>query len=384
MTQEVSSWNSHKSYRRRKREVPAERLSKREQAAVSRIVERIRETFHAACPPSHLAQSNLEVAYHSITIDFECGYCGEGQHLKIPKADPKARDIVEVSSDAFSRRAARREFEALKWRQEFSRPLGEEFGAVEPLACWEDLSAVVTRRLRGLDLYEVCRQDARPWRRYLTSDVAKLLQGCGAWLGLLHSRTARPAPATCSPQSILEALQPNLELLAQWGLPLSLAENFQARLSRLNLDLPCPVATCMSGFQVRNVFVTGGKLIFLDPEDLAEGHTLQNVASFLVSLELLFWGTPWFLLPLPLRNQMREAFLEGYGANAPFDTRALWLWEIKQFVVYWKCAYRVLANKGYPRPVSFLVRKIYIDRFYSKAVMNRLEALVGQLPHQYE
>ena len=182
----------------------------------------------------------------------------------------------------------------------------------------------------------------------------------------------------------LEALQPNLELLAQWGLPLSLAENFQARLSRLNLDLPCPVATCMSGFQVRNVFVTGGKLIFLDPEDLAEGHTLQNVASFLVSLELLFWGTPWFLLPLPLRNQMREAFLEGYGANAPFDTRALWLWEIKQFVVYWKCAYRVLANKGYPRPVSFLVRKIYIDRFYSKAVMNRLEALVGQLPHQYE
>jgi hypothetical protein len=377
MTPEVSSWNSRKSYRRRKREVPAERLSKLEQAAVSRIVERIREAFHAECPPSHLAQSNPEVSYWSIAIDFECGYCGEGQHLKIPKSDRNVRDIVEVSSDALSRRAAQKEFEALKWLQEFSRALGEQFGSVEPLACWEDLSAIVTRRLRGRDLYELCREDARPWRRYLTTDVGKLLQGCGAWLRLLHSRTASPAPAKCCPQGILKALQPDLELLGQWGLPPSLAENFQARLSRLNFNLPCPVATCMSGFEVRNVFVSGGKLIFLDPGDLAEGHALQDAARFLVSLEVLFSGTPWFLLPLPLRNHMREAFLEGYRANAPLDIRALWLWEIKQLVWYWKEAYAVLAIKNFSRPVSSLVRKFYIDRFYSKAVLSRLEALGG-------
>jgi len=365
------------SARSRKGSVPDEDFRESTLRCRDEIVDRIRASFHASCPPTSLRVGGLEASYWSLVFRVGCLECGTGQFVKVPKAEWHDWDIVTITSDHQSLKMAQNEFRSLEELYAFSSGLEDAFGAIKPLAYWPEYNAIITELAYGRDLYELCREDTPLWRQGLSPSTKGLLRDCGVWLSMFHQSRSILGPRNCVPADTLTSVDIDIQFMLKNGLPRSMAASLRDRLRNLHTPFACRRARSVSGFEVRNVLVSEGRLIILDPGEIQEGCVFDDVARFLVSLDALYWGTPRFLLPLPLGKEMRDAFLEGYRAYAPLDAHALWLGEIKQFVWYWKEAYAVLAIKDYSRPVRSLVRKLYIDRFYSKAVINRLEALGG-------
>lgn len=201
------------------------------------------------------------------------------------------------------------------------RDVDPAYSVPRPLLVDEPLGAIVIERACGRALDELIREGKRSDAG--AERLVPLLRRTGTWLRLMqkHTRTNDdPAPLLAS---ILELARIDLDVVAKsdWLIRWR-RKRIAAALESLAARVKSGVAGHHGDYWPGNIFLDENRVEVIDFEGYRLGLPLEDVAYFLVQLDLLF---PRFRRRLP---PLREAFLDGYFGSAPRDEDALRLFTL--------------------------------------------------------
>lgn len=330
--------------------------------------------FHEPCsqPPG---RGPVEIDYWSIS--YRVTFPERSLFVKIPKVDMCQADLSLIVADPGAQESARTEFDG------FSQIYGirdwpKGCAAVRPLEYVPSFNSIITEFVPSNDLFRQCRHAAIGGGLAVvpsSGSVPISLGRCGAWLR--HFQRAHECEGTVrvsSEQLLVEMENWARQIQCLCIRPRKL-DALLARLERSRWSHEIDTARTCEGFEVRNIIVDPhGTVRLVDPGRISWGSGLEDVAHFLVSLTMLFWGTSRLWLGIPMSRPYRHAFLNGW---APRDRRpkpsTLAWFETRELFRQWLEAYRVLSRKPYPRTLGRFLRAVYVDAFF----LNRITQTVA-------
>ena len=138
-----------------------------------------------------------------------------------------------------------------------------------------------------------------------------------------------------------------------------------------------PETVSLKGLDVRNLMLDqDGGLVFLDPGAIKPAPREADLARFVLTLRILYWGSPKFPVGKEICPATEEAFLEGYGREQ-VDREVLAWYMVKEVAKHWRMAHVAVDVKDWPSPFSLLVRRLYIDRQYRRKLDHSIRALTA-------
>jgi hypothetical protein len=298
----------------------------------------------------------------------------DGVYVKLPKMrlifDRGDAILPLAPSDHL---AAQHEYESLAYLDDVLTAAPVRF--VRPRGFLDDVGAVITERIRGADAFH----DLREWDRRATrgdagarARIASTMRGIGESVALFHQADASPSQVDMGAHAA--KLRRIIDDLEGFGVRSQALQRVRATLDRRH-DAPATMATpALKGIDVRNLLWTQqGGAVFLDPGAMKRSVREADIARFLFTYEILYWGAPSFLLGATPRPEGAQAFLEGYGyQGAP---RALTWFMLKEALKHWRMAYVAVQVKSWPAPMKRVLERAYIDRFYERLTARTLAAL---------
>jgi hypothetical protein len=310
-----------------------------------------------------LVPGHVDIDYWSLTFPIQCKGPGGDRSffVKIPTSGAQA-DTLGGALDDDSRRQGRAEFETLRLLWSFAQ--SHELTAVRPLAYLDRTNAILTDFVAAEELYVICRWATLGSRRS-RARASDALAATGAWLRKFHDAQ--------EPGSQKAEFDFKSELLVRFE---SLNERaVQLHLVRAVWDQLCaaPIrpgtwrtVPSLPEFQVRNVMVGTDGIYPVDTGEPRPRPAEADLARFVVSMAMILWGSPLFLLGRQPDSELIGSFLNGYG-RPDFGSKALDRWLLGlEWLREWQDAYFVLDRvKSYPMPLRKLVAWLYIDRPFS-------------------
>ena len=357
--------------------LPLENLTNK--AFVELIVSRIRQeivprtTSSAVC---RLEVSKLETDYWSYIFQVNWRDAGgpQGVFVKIPRCPWDDDTMVHALSNPRAIQMGGAEFLSLSRLYEFweKQPRDKEFGAIKPLAYWPEWNAIVTEKVFGSDLHLVLRRN-----RVHSNEVAAMIGALGKWLADFQLSFDN------SEIQFLDSHEYGSDIEEFWSVIRSHSK-FRKKIDRLarrvkQIRLKGPQKMCphIEGFEVRNVIVEkkSNRLFVLDPGQITRKCYLENVVDFLISLDILYWGTAWFIFSRKPPRAVGHAFLQGFLRRAEIAHDWFLFFKIKELIHSWSAACLVLERKKIPVVLKLFFQTFYIDRFY----IDELESCLVQL-----
>jgi hypothetical protein len=135
-------------------------------------------------------------------------------------------------------------------------------------------------------------------------------------------------------------------------------------------------AATLKGLDIRNVLeAADGTIWLLDPGKTKLTAREADLARFLLTWRILFWGSPWFVLGVRPHVSIEETFLRAYWDGAPGPPAALHAYLLKETLKHWHTALESAARRGWTPAKSALIRRVYIDPFYRAAARSALRSL---------
>lgn len=289
--------------------------------------------------------------------------------VKIPKEDLRGRQPTILPITEADRWMAKEEESSL-------RLLGEQWHSDDLNVRWirvagflPEYNALITDRvfaqeavtvLRGLDTRS--RLGSRKAELRLRAVMARF----GTALARFHRSTARPLVFR------LSAATPKLEFYCQ-ELAAKSGSPWPARiLERLkslgNVELAGFEARTLKGIDIRNVLLDeDDRIHLLDPGRMKLTFREADVARFLMTYRVLYWGSKRLIVANEPDPGGERAFLESYysaaGASSP---RLLDLFLVKEQLKHWHTALDSLDRRPWPNAVQRHVARLYVNPFYSR------------------
>jgi colanic acid/amylovoran biosynthesis glycosyltransferase len=201
---------------------------------------------------------------------------------------------------------------------------GPEAGTVpRPVALLSSSGTVVMERARGRPLDELIRGWRSPYVRDENAQVPSALRAAGRWLRRLQDQTEETEGQEgreCLDRLLVHADHHLFRLRGRLG---SRVESLaRARIDRVRTrsgKQPPRAVGHHCDFWPGNVLVDGVRITVLDFEGYRRGLPYEDVAHFLVHLELAL-GRPWLRTK---RRRARRTFLDGYGLADDLDPELL-------------------------------------------------------------
>lgn len=295
-----------------------------------------------------------------------------GVYVKCPKGEIIRRTPLFPTEE--DRDMARSEYESLNMVHRH----GAEYRGVmyvEPLAFFADRNALVTREVQGRPALSRLRSEEL--RSRFGASLAwghDLMERIGAWLGRYHTAARLGEARRGRPVCLATKVQAILHEASTLGAGTHGVKALLARVGHRLPEIPDVEWTAtLKGLDVRNVFQgPEGKIVLLDPGRTKWDRGEADVARFLTTWEIVFWGSPWFGFGLKGSTSLEEAFLSGYRQEGTLDESLVRSFRIKELAKHWRMASVALNLKRWGSPAKVLVRSLYVDRFYSKALRKRL------------
>jgi len=300
--------------------------------------------------------------------------------VKIPKTDLRIRPEEGVLPlTAHDRAMGRAEYESLQvvartWNAEDLR-----VNWVKPIAYIDEYNAVVTEHVAADEVYLPFRLLAL---RQLVGDrsaglnLNTFMSRMGCALARFHAAHGRPI--SVSGAALAARLRNYVERLAASGASLPSAALIETALSQIaRISSPSIETATLKGIDIRNVLVArDGHFWLVDPGKTKRAPREADLARFLLTWRILFWGTPWFSFGIVPHSQTEAAFLRAYDANRPRDPVPLRIFLLKETLKHWLTAYDSVALKPWPTVKSVLVKRMYIDRFYRRQTGRLLQTFI--------
>jgi hypothetical protein len=305
----------------------------------------------------------VELDYWSLTFPIQSrGPGGDRSYfIKIPKSGALTKTWSGVLDDA-SRSEGREQFETLRVLWSFAQSQG--LTAVRPLAYLDQTNAILTNFVPAVELHEICRRAGLGSQRN-RARAFEALTDTGAWLRKFHDSHEAESPNVAL--DLRTELLERFEWLNERAVRPNLVRTIWDQVCAVPLD-PGAIRTVASlpEFEVRNVMVGTDGVYPVDTGEPRPRPPEADVARFVVSVAMLFWGSPLFLLSRHADVGLIQAFLDGYG-RPDFGSKALDRWLLGlEWLRQWQDAYFVLDRvKSYPTALKQLVAWLYIDGPFS-------------------
>ncbi|OGX45633.1 MAG: hypothetical protein A3G38_04075 [Omnitrophica WOR_2 bacterium RIFCSPLOWO2_12_FULL_51_8] len=313
--------------------------------------------------------SPLMINYFSFVFSIEVSNSQNTQKVfvKIPKEDirqgPKA--ILPISSA--DRRLAEDEAHSLRtlaeqWRSKdlgvsWVRLVGEvpDYNALVMSAEEGDEALTVFRRLDLRRRFGNCKA------RYRLREAMSRL---GTALGRFHLQNTAEGdffPDLATPKILKYLEYVGACTRSVWlSRVVGLIERFGT------LPIAGVMTSTLKGIDIRNVLLDDdGHIVMFDPGRMKMAYREEDLARFLMTWRMLYWGTGWFALGLRPDPVSEAAFLDCYyEVMGPTSDRLLDFFMFKEILKSWYIAYIALSLKTWPQHVNRLVARYYIDRFF--------------------
>ena len=132
------------------------------------------------------------------------------------------------------------------------------------------------------------------------------------------------------------------------------------------------VAT-LKGLDIRNVnMAPTGDLCLFDPGAVKPDLAEADLARFVVTLRILYWGNHLFVFNVEPVGDWERRFLDGYRSKRAFSESRFQQFALKELIRHWTMAYVALNLKNYSPSKRRWMRSVYIDRVYEKKIQREL------------
>ncbi len=353
----------------------AEKFQKLDAHARSQYVRYFGEAIPAAP-----RRGPVEVDYWSIS--YKLAFPERSIFVKIPKVDRYEADVAAVVMDQLARESAQVEFDGFRQIHKIGDwPTG--CAAVRPLEYVPSFNSILTEYVPSEDLFRQCRRAV--FRSILplaskTPNVHLSLNRCGAWLRHFQRVQKNTGPIQAGSAQLLADIRLWSAEIKEMCVYRPLVDSVLGRLEKNPWSQELPAARACEGFEVRNVIVDRtGTIRIVDPGQISRSSGFEDVAHFLVSLTMLFWGTPALWLGIFSSRPYRQSFLDGWEPGDRKVDRVLIAWfETWEWFREWREACRVVAQKPYSLPVRRLLRAAYVDGFFLNRIDEASTRAVGK------
>ena len=133
------------------------------------------------------------------------------------------------------------------------------------------------------------------------------------------------------------------------------------------------ITMTLKGLDLRNVLIDKeGTVYLLDPGKMSDDVGEADLARFIVTCRILYWGGVLFFLRLAPDRSYERSFIQGYYGADKRPHKLIGILIIKELLKQWRWAHVNLRFKHWPKPLKQLLEKTYIAPFYRREVMSEL------------
>jgi hypothetical protein len=132
----------------------------------------------------------------------------------------------------------------------------------------------------------------------------------------------------------------------------------------------------LKGIDIRQIFITDSQsLSVIDPGKLSQGYIEIDLARFIVTCRIIYWGTLRAFFRHTPHASYEEKFLNGYFGKDYFKSKVLNILILKEFFKQWKVVHSALLRRKWPFFIKYLIKKFYIDPFFKSQIAKELSKL---------
>lgn len=289
-----------------------------------------------------------------------------GVYVKIPKIILYRREnekIMPLSDD--DKELAENEYRALVYLSRYwcNDDLNVRF--VQPLGFLKEYNAIITERFYAKHFFEMFRRfDLKRRLKKGTDSTHLVMARLGKALSKFHQTAIRECKFDV--ESVLIKMESCCSQLKSFGVAPEFIDKTVLRLRKLNsLKIYTHHTNTLKGFDVRGVFVDKDGIVFmLDPGKMKTDYKEMDLARFIATCRILYWGSILFFLRMSPDISYEESFIRAYYGNNKGQDKILCLLIIKELLKHWRMAYVVLGLKQWPPLIKKSLKRKYIDPFY--------------------
>ena len=322
----------------------------------------------------------LSENYFSFTFSVEVQKDGEkrGVYVKIPKTDMRRSNRTILPIEIEDTEMALAEQASLKYLEKNWHSDDLSLNWVNLRGFINEYNAIITDRVVADEAYSVFRQwDLK--RRVGLGIYSRRLQHVmgrfGKALGRFHHKHVKPAKLN------LKNEVPKFEFyfreIAQKTASTSSSLIFSRIRSLFKLNLNGLIVQTMKGIDVRNILIDHkDRLTLLDPGKFKNTFAEADLARFIMTYRILYWGSGWLLFVRQPDYKAEAAFLnEYYSVCSPASKNLLGLYLIKEQLKHWHTALDSLAKLSWHTKIKEWVARIYVNPFYERLLTLELKNL---------
>lgn len=339
-----------------------------------------RELLGATGDTSLVEIGPLSTNYFSFTFSVKVG-TSSGQRnvfVKIPKVDLRGHAPTILPISLGDQQMAQEEESSL-------RLLGQKWDGDDLEVRWVGLcgiipeyNAIVTDRVFADEALSVFRRFDLRRRFGFWQDAQRLQRSMarfGTALGRFHQTNVGAAVFRLS-----EAM-PKFEFYCQ-ALSVSSRSAWPERILRKlqsmgDMQFASTEVPTLKGIDIRNVLIDAqDRLYLLDPGRTKFTHREADLARFLMTYRVLYWGSKLLLLVREPDPKAEAALLRAYYSNSqPASPQLLSLFLLKEQLKHWHTALDSLQRLPWPPLLKRLVAWIYVNPFYTRQVAAQFQTL---------
>lgn len=325
---------------------------------------------------SILEYGPLEINCFSICfwVDIDGVNGKNSYYIKIPKIifyDENKQCISDLSQNDI--KLAVDEYESLNYLSDhWDSSLGVHF--VETLGYIKNYNAIITRRINGEFFFKIYRKyDKYGKPEKYKSDSAQMgMEKFGKSLRLFHSQSFYYAKFNAN-NTILKFDQ-YIDILKKYGVNHACLKKLMNLISKYkDFEYKAAVVNNYKGIDIRQIFMDQhNELYIIDPGKIKKGFSEIDIARFIVTCRILYWGTLAIIFRIVPSKSYEEYFLNGYYGLDERPSKMLRLLIVKEMLKHWNMAHISLGKRKWPRYIKYILRKMYIDPFYNDLLLKEL------------
>lgn len=134
----------------------------------------------------------------------------------------------------------------------------------------------------------------------------------------------------------------------------------------------------LKGIDVRNALMDEHDSLFLfDPGRMKRTCCEADLARFIMTYRIIYWGSTLFFLRLRPDAQAEKEFLEAYySCTMVSNKKLLSLFLIKEQLKHWHTAIGSLLFRPWPTPLKRFVAATYVNPFYTRQLGREIKRVI--------
>ena len=324
-----------------------------------------------------------QLEYNAFSITFWVNFEGLGVqnsvYIKIPKYIFYDKSIDFLSPiTAFDRELAENELNSLKYlSNNWNKSCRVSF--VNHLAYIYEYNAIVTERVFGSLLFEEFRRHdlLKKYKKPNNDLVMNGLYNFGKSLKLFHEKSS--LSSTFKIKDVINKFDNYFIFLKSSGVSSKYLKSFfDIFIQFTDHNYHTLTSNNLKGIDIRQIFITNSQSLYvIDPGKLSQGYIEIDLARFVVTCRIIYWGTLRAFFHHAPHVSFEEKFLNGYFGAGYLKSKTLNILILKEFFKQWQVVHSALSRRNWPFFIKYFIKKLYIDPFYKWQIARGLSELIN-------